>query len=171
MVVKNYKAMCELLGEPVKGGDSKRSQIKQWERFFYWTNQGHKFIIKEIYEEPLPPEDGRFDGNRSIYVHLIEWILAQDLSNRPGYSHTLTKKRWWRLLGMVNERYKRVSVDQLRAINQLHDEKEINLFYNRSYNVLNDILRNALKSMTNRALIDYEIQTIIVRPINEGGWF
>jgi len=102
---------------------------------------------------------------------LIEWLLAQDLSKRDGYTHTLTRKKWWKLLGMVNDRYDEISNTNLHLISDLHDDKEIRWFYNRSNSILNTILRNALKSMCDRSLIDYEIQTIIVRPNEAGGWF
>lgn len=171
MVVKNYKEMCRLLEEKEKSGASKRSQLNHWECYIHWVKDGHKFIIKEIYDEPTPFEDGRADGNNSKYVKLIEWILAQDLVKREGYTHTLTRKKWWALLGMVNNQYDNVSDKELRALSTLHDDKEIHWFYNRSNSVLNEILRNALKSMCDRSLIDYEIETIIVRPNSEGGWF
>lgn len=171
MVVKNYKAMCELLGEKEKNGHSKESQLKKWQSRFHWIKDGHKFIIKEIYDEPLPIEDGRSEGNNAIYVRLIEWLIAKDLVKREGYTHTLTRKRWWKLLGMVNSRYHDVSSTNLHLISELHDDKEIRWFYNRSNSILNNILRDALRSMCNRSLIDYEIQTIIVRPESEGGWF
>lgn len=171
MVVKNYKEMCKLLEEKEKGGDSKKSQLNRWERYFHWIKDGQKFIIKEIYDEPLQKEDGRSNGNRAIYVRLIEWLLAKDLSKREGYTHTLTRKKWWKLLGMVNARYDEISKVNLHLISELHDDKEIRWFYNRSNSILNNILRNALKSMCDRSLIDYEIQTVIVRPIEDGGWF
>ena len=169
MVVKNYKTMCQLLEENECTGNSKKSQLKRWSRYLHWINDGHKFVIKEIYEEPLPVEDGRSDGNRAMYVRLIEWLLAQDLSKREGYTHTLTRKKWWNLLGMVNWRYKSISNDTIKSVSSLHTDTEIQWFYNRSYSILNEILRNALRSMCDRALIDYEIQTIIVKPNSE--WF
>ena len=30
MEVKNYRALCDLLGEPVKTGGAKQSQFKEW---------------------------------------------------------------------------------------------------------------------------------------------
>ena len=162
--------MCKLLEEKEKNGASKRSQLKKWERFFYWVKDGHKFIIKEIYEEPLEVEDKRGNGNRAIYVRLIEWLLAQDLSKKEGYTHTLTRKKWWKLLGMINDRYSNISNSELKLYNSLHTEIEIRWFYNRSNAILNEILMNALRSMCDRSLIDFEIQTIIVRS-GEDTWF
>lgn len=172
MVVKNYRELCELLGEEIKTSDSKKAQLKRWSRYFLWDKNGHKYTIKEIYDNPLPVEDGRYNGNRSIYIPFIEWLLAEDLSKREGYTHTLTKRKWWDLLGIINKRYNRATHEEIIMFNEeLHTEQEIKWFYNRSNSILNDILRSSLKSMKNRALIDYEEQTVIVRPNDEGGWF
>lgn len=48
MEFKSYKALCEFLGEPVKGGDSKKAQLKKWEEHFTWSNIGNKFVISTI---------------------------------------------------------------------------------------------------------------------------
>ena len=50
--VKNYKEMCELLGEEKKCSSSKTAQLKEWERYFDWTNKGHLFLINKIYNKP-----------------------------------------------------------------------------------------------------------------------
>ena len=56
---KNYKVLCEVLGEPVKKGDSKKAQLKEWSRYFNFEKQGHKIIVTEIYSKPKPKQDGR----------------------------------------------------------------------------------------------------------------
>lgn len=54
---KNYKAVCEVLDEPVKTGKSKQLQLKKWEEHFTWINNGNKFVITDIkvvtFEEEL----------------------------------------------------------------------------------------------------------------------
>lgn len=53
-IVKNYKVMCELLGEQVTTGNAKKAQLKEWERYFSFERQGQKFLIGEIYDIPYP---------------------------------------------------------------------------------------------------------------------
>lgn len=48
MEYKSYKALCEFLGEPVKGGDAKKAQLKKWQKYFTWTNLGNKYIISTV---------------------------------------------------------------------------------------------------------------------------
>ena len=98
MVVKNYKALCELLGQPVLSGRSKKYQLEDFKRYFDFDKSGIKFIISDIYDTPLSKEDLRKLGNNSIYVNCIEVILLQYLSEQKGFTATLTKRDWWEIL-------------------------------------------------------------------------
>lgn len=49
MTVKNYKMMCQLLGEKVVGGASKQIQIEKWKTYISWKRDGHAFIIEKVY--------------------------------------------------------------------------------------------------------------------------
>lgn len=51
-VVKNYKELCNILNEKVKGGKSKQLQLKDFERYFKYHKEGNKFIIDQIYNKP-----------------------------------------------------------------------------------------------------------------------
>lgn len=178
MEIKNYAAMCGLLGEEQKnGGTSKKAQEKEWRRYFDWTRAGHKYIILDIYEHPLPRDDGRKNGNRAIYVRLVETVLASFLSTCSGHTKTLTRGKWQEILGMVNERYYKYNrfnekpFLELRGVNPEFTEWEIKHFYYRSWRKLNEILRNALNSLRSRALIEYTIQTVIVPVDEHKSWF
>ena len=67
-IVKNYRQMCDLLGEERTTGNAKKAQMANWERFFSITKiKGtQKMRIDEIYIEPLERVDGRAKGGRSI---------------------------------------------------------------------------------------------------------
>ena len=75
MVVKNYKEMCSLLNEKVTTGEAKQIQLRNWERFFKYKKEGHKFMITEILEKPLEKKDKRDAGNRSLFVKDIACIF------------------------------------------------------------------------------------------------
>lgn len=53
--VKNYRALCELVGEEPKTGNGKKAQLKEWERFFAVekVKGSQKMIVTEIYERPV----------------------------------------------------------------------------------------------------------------------
>ena len=56
-----YKELCEILkDEPRTGTNSRKSQFKEWNRYFRWSNPTtQKFLIEEIYDTPKEKVDGR----------------------------------------------------------------------------------------------------------------
>jgi hypothetical protein len=162
MTVKNYKALCGLLEQPEKTGKSRKYQLDDFKRYFDWEKSGQKFIITDIYDEPLTKEDKRKLGNNSIYVKYIEIILLQYLSKQEGFTRTFTKRNWWEMLGITNHKYGRVSEKHLENLDYTVTPYEIKLFYQRCNKKLEQILFSALNSLKSRKLIEYEVQTVIV---------
>ena len=164
MVAKNYKEMCEILDEEVCGGDSKKAQLKEWSRYFAWEKKGQKFIILDIYDEPLPKDDGR--QNKNIYVQYIEVILMKILSKQKNAKEPfyITINQLWKLLGMINNNYKNISLDELNDKIPEYDIKSFDMkkFYQRCNQRLREILFSSLNKLEDRALIKYEIETVIV---------
>ena len=67
MVLKNYKHLCEVLGiKYTKSADSKKAQLKEFERFVKYKKDGNKFIIEEIFKTPKEKIDnrGKSQGSR-----------------------------------------------------------------------------------------------------------
>lgn len=168
MTVKNYKMLCELLGQEVKSGKSKKYQLEDFARYFEWEKSGQKFIISDIYDTPLTKEDKRKLGNNSIYVQCIEVILLQYLSKQEGYTRTFTKRNWWEMLGMASNKYGRTPENKLKNLDYRITSWEVRHFYQRCNKKLEQILFSALKSLKNRKLITYEIQTVIVTKDKRG---
>lgn len=169
MTVKNYKILCELLGQEIKEGNSRKYQLKNFERYFAWEKAGQKFTIMDIYDSPLEKEDLRKLGNNSIYTQAIEVILLQYLSHQDGYTRTLTKKKWWELLGITNHKYGRMTEKELLQLDKILTSFEIRHFYQRCNKKLEQILFSALNNLKNRKLINYQIQTVIVTTDEETG--
>lgn len=164
IVVKNYKEMCETLGEEICEGNSKKAQLKEWARYFAWEKKGQKFIILDIYDEPLPKDDGR--QNKNIYVQYIQVILMKILSKQKNTKDPfyITTNQLWKLLGMINNNYKNISLDDLN--NMITDYEvtsfDMKKFYQRCNQRLREILFSSLNKLENRALIKYEIEAVIV---------
>ena len=52
-IFKNYKALCEFFEvEPKQGGNARKAQLAEFERYFSYEKQGNKFIITAIHEIP-----------------------------------------------------------------------------------------------------------------------
>lgn len=160
-IIKNYKELCTLIQEEIKDGNAKKAQLKEFERHFKYEKHGQKFLILDVYDEPLSKNDKRKDGNRKIYVTYIESILLTylyRLDNNTGY---FTKKQLWQLLGMINQMYGKVNINDLQDIDSNITPWEINKFYQRCDYKLSSILFSALNSLKNRSLITYEEQYVI----------
>lgn len=164
MVVKNYREMCRILDEQICEGNSKKAQLKEWARYFLWEKKGQKFIILDIYDEPLPKEDGRQDKN--IYVQYIQVILMKILakqrdSKEPFY---ITTNQLWKLLGMINNHYKNISLDELNERIPEYEIKSFDMkkFYQRCNQRLREILFSSLNRLQNKALVKYDIEIVIV---------
>lgn len=84
---KGYKELCILVNEkPLKSGsNSYKAQLKRWARYFKMEKgRGRSLVILDIYDEPLPIEDGRKNGNRNIYLKYIETILLKYIYYKNG---------------------------------------------------------------------------------------
>jgi hypothetical protein len=161
LIVKNYKELCSLLQQSPTSGEARQNQIKNWERFFSYNKIGQKYIITEIYDEPMEPEYRQYQ--RGIYVKFIEIILRSLLSTKDNY-YDATKQQLWQDLGMINKKYKRIGLSEL---NQEIKEYTISLpemktFYKKCDSRLSEILKSSLNSLVSRRIIDYSIQKIIL---------
>lgn len=160
--IKNYKELCKRLDVNVCTGNQKKAQEKEFRRYFDWERVGYKYIITQIYPEPLPKDNGlKSKGNNNIYTKSIEVILLDFLSKTPGYTYTMGRKEWWRMLGMVNEKFASIDNEELKSLSNVITNWEISNFYARSYTNLNKILTSALNSLQRQRLIEWEQETII----------
>lgn len=166
---KGYKELCNLVNEkPLKSGsNSYKAQLKRWARYFKMEKgRGRSLVILDIYDEPLPAEDGRKNGNRNIYLKYIETILLKYIYYKKGQVCYTTRNQLWLLLGMINNNYRKIPAKILKTEIEYCDvtEWELNKFYMRCNTRLNTILFSALNNLNNRSLIAYVVQTMIVIP-------
>ena len=178
LVVKNYKSMCSLLECDVCGGDSKKSQLKNWKRYFNYEKSGQKFIITEIYDTPFPSEDAR-KLKEGLYVKYIELLLLKYLSSCEGYQTKITKGKLYQILGLTNEYYYKLkSSDNPYEIANIKNkikskcdtlvtEFDINHFQQRAEAKLNKTLYTALDSMSKRFLIKYHTEYVLRVPCKD----
>lgn len=98
MRLSNYRRLCDLLEEPIKNGNSKIAQVREWERFFSYEKQGNAFIITGIFETAKTASDGRM-----AYAQFLEPLLLHYLWEHGGSAeHTFQK--WSTALGMTSGR-------------------------------------------------------------------
>ena len=172
-IVKNYKELCSLLNIQPASGNSKKLQLKFLDRYFSYDRVGQKYIIKTIYQTPLPKEDGRI----GIFTQLIGDILLSTISYQrqvqqnicevfPIASSILSPSEYYkdtyilpsfflfRSLGMVNDLYNVSRKKEIR--DQIPTSPyNINNFYTTVFSELNKLTLRALISLSSRNIIEY----------------
>jgi hypothetical protein len=153
---KNYKDLCSALGEIPKTSNSKKAQVKEWERYFRFSRNGHKYIIEEIFESLKEKKDLRSQGNNaSAYIDEIEELILNLLGQ--DYNHGqlfLSKSKLLKELKMINDNYTyyRSRKPTLSKFTNIHIE-EINDFYESSINTFKSNLETALNRLQKQSLI------------------
>ena len=155
LVVKNYKVLAELLDENISGGNAKKAQLTNWKRYFEHKKEGNQFIITKVYDNPLPITEGKSVGNNIVYVKYIETLLLNILSQQKDMSITCTKNYLLVALGITNRKYTDRVARKILLKNKTFTSKEINDFDRRAYQIIDNILFNALNSLQRRCLLNW----------------
>ena len=104
-LIPNYRALCSLLKIPILSGNSKVAQEKELKRYMDFVKDGHKYLIKKVYNEPLPD----MSAQGSLYYELLEFVLCKILSNHIEMNGNLlycaTINELAESVGFVNELY------------------------------------------------------------------
>ena len=72
--IPNYRKLCELLGETVEAGNSKKAQIRNWERHFAYQREKNAYIITEVYAVPKLANDGRMKYAQNLKPILLNHL-------------------------------------------------------------------------------------------------
>ncbi len=160
-VIKNYKELCSLLEVCTCDGNSRKSQLKEFERFFSYNKKGHKYIIEKIHDKPLNKETNSKIKYIDYIITLILDLLAQ--ANPIGQLF-ISKNRLLRELKMVNENYTYCKYNPIK-LSQIIDisVQDIEEWYESTDATLERNLETALKRLRSRALVDWQkSMTLIV---------
>lgn len=101
--------LCEALGiEPKKSGNSKKAQEKLLKTYINYTKTGKIIEITEIYSSPKEKEDGRKNGNNSIYRDSFLMIMSKMLLGtiKEEDLFFISRGRLSQELGLVNNNYR-----------------------------------------------------------------
>jgi hypothetical protein len=150
-IFKNYKELCVELEMEIKTStNSKNAQYKELSRYCRFIKNGHKIIIEEVYDVPLPKID-----NNSIYGNLIQLLITDLLAQCDGQI-SISKSKLMLTLGMVNSNYGecRELIQKLAKYTGI-DQKVIYDFYNTSTSSFKSLIETALKSLMDKRVIMY----------------
>lgn len=168
-MIKNYKEMCDLLGEKYLSGKSKVAQLEIWNMFFGWKNIGHKFLIVELYS-PHFINSSKIKNNSKEYYQDMQKILMNMLFNKEfmyvDNAHYVSKSALAKAVGLCNDNYFLYFRDQEKlAKGKNYDRENVSDFYIRSYRMFKRDTLNILKGMENRALLHFS-ETYVVTPVS-----
>lgn len=171
-LIKNYKELCAILGIEEKGGRGKTLQLKELARFFKFHKVGHKYIIDEIYEQPLRKVDKRVMANKvgknNLYCKDIQSLIIDILARSSQERVYLSTNSFLKKLDMINNNYNdgRKNISKLSEIINVPKQYCYDFYYSTN-NKLRDKLETALKSLRNRALISWEYCiTVCIRTVD-----
>lgn len=155
-VYKNYKEICEFLNDKPKAGKSKQLQIKDWERYFNYKKDGHKWIITEIFNEPKEKTDGKMKGNNSSpYLKHMEILILDLLAHQnKGNTFTTSKNALLKQLKVINSNY--ISYKNKRPLLSKQTEiclDEINDYFDSSSSTFRSNVTTALNHLEKQSYI------------------
>lgn len=137
--IKNYSTLCKILNEPVKEGNSRKYQIREWERYFDYYKAGVMFIITEIYEEPLPQQKGEYINPIDL---LNEYEMYKILKANSNKVYDFNLMELAENLGYINNnyRYYKNKQNQLTSkIFQISYTKETQKEFIKKHKIINDL--------------------------------
>lgn len=158
--IKNYPELCKVLEMPKKAGNSKKSQLKELERFVNFQQIGHSFLIKEIYATAKEKVDNR--GKTSVYGDMIQLLVMDYLIESNSDTTVITRNQLLKHIHMINENYSYCSanVPSFSTYADI-DEQIVYDFFNTTNNNFKSALEIALKNLRDKALIIYDTVTSV----------
>jgi len=169
--IANYKFLCAILGIKVTNGNSKKSQLLEMERYFKYHKEGNKFIIEEIYDNPLNKIENRGGNNVTEYTKIIENLildlLLQGGNTKQGFGLVfLSKNQLLKEFHMINDNYVYCKRRILKLSKFMNIDKEtVEEWYDLNDDMLERNLQQALKSLENQSLVSWDREITIAEAI------
>lgn len=169
---KNYKAICQVLGQEVKKDNSKKAQLKTWKQYFNWEMQGQKWIITEIYDSVQEREDGRKENGKQatlgldgeVLFYMTQINLLQDNGHYDNLIHTniMQQNDLSVQLGMRSPLFK--SLDDNKHLFTTHKVSSLDDYYchAQTHNIVfYDIYQRQRKQILDMEINGLSIKTLI----------
>ena len=153
----SYSKLCKRINIKELSGNSKIKQIRELSGICKFTKEKNKYKFEEICEKEIID---LFD-NRSIYVPYIQILLSHIFDIKNIDSCYFTMSDLMVELGMINTNFKQLTGGEMKKYcsyisreNNFDSESFFKFVY-KSYNsVLKPIVKNSLKSLQNKRVID-----------------
>lgn len=153
---KNYKELCYAMNWIITTGKGRTLQLKDLERYCKYHKEGQKFIIDEIFLEPLPKEGNK---RNSIYAENLENLIVHICSETENSQYRYSEFSVNGILNklhIINSNYSvgRNNIDKFSRYLEVPFETLYD-FFNSTYKKNKDIVEGGLNRLKNRCLIEW----------------
>lgn len=175
MIVKNYKELCSLLDEPVKDGNSKKAQLKEFERYFRYHKEGNKFVIDEIYGVVQARRTNRIElpYKEEVRAVVLSAILNSINSSKwcehvkdDRYVTYMTNGEFSKTFSLYNNNNMSLAQTNAKSFSNTIkvDEYELRKMLNNYKSQDRHLIESSLKFLSNKHLITwYKIKRVLKR--------
>ena len=171
-----YKKLCEVLEvEYNSGGNIKKKQLEDWDRYFEYEKVGTKIKILNIRDKELPDINKML--GKSKYYSDLETLILYALNETKNKDYLiLSVNKALKFTNMVNQNYFLIIGNEESFCKQYDIDIEfLYSFKNLSRKKIKEIFENNLKTMEDKSLIKMNKVTMICEEkvintsINEDG--
>lgn len=158
--LRSYRHLCEVLGVSPKGGNQKKAQVKEIERYIKLSKgKGYKLIVDEVYELPKPKKTNR---RNDIYGEMLELAIMDYLINSKRSKTTTTRNYLLGQVELINQNYRVCNSNKIKFSEYTGiDLNIINDFFNLTNGNFRRMLERALDTLEDKSIINYSIVTIV----------
>ena len=142
-IYKNYKELCGAMGwEIYSGGNTKKKQLKELNNLCNYHKEGNKFIIDEVFENPILV----FDNKRSQIMNELQTMIFYLALKEGSNELIISKNRLLIALGLLNVNFMNIMCHkekyaEYRNIPTYQVNEVISVAYTRICNHLNNTLK------------------------------
>ena len=158
-VIKNYKELCGILEESIKGGKSKQLQIKEFERYFEYHKEGNKFVIDKIFLKPKEKMNTKSSNGIMSRINQGEYSkevfpLVKNFVCKNENIEYISKGKLLKILKLKNNNYdiareypKEVAEYLSKELNINITKEDIEFITYAIYNNATEKINNAFKNL------------------------
>lgn len=161
--IYKYAELCETFGEDRKSSNSKKAQLKEWERFFRWQNiTAQKYRIEEIYDIPKEKEDGRKSNggnNTSKYLAMDDCIMKL-LQREKEINATIAVLL--EMIGLLTTDYHLYKRNHRFLVDQGFSEVVVNNVFWKMPNIETSA-KSAIERLKKEGYLSYSVETVLIR--------
>lgn len=158
-IIKNYKELCNMIGIKETTGAAKQKQLKELNSFCNYEKQGNKFIILEVYKDPIISTT---QLKQTKYIKQLSNIIIEYLYNNNN-NIQIPLFKLLNVLGITNVNYESVNTyrKEYSQIKEIH-LASIYYFYSNTKMEFKRIVERCLNNLRSRRVINWSICTMII---------